>query len=363
MREAEILATLVAFPTVTDGPNGDLIDWVSAHLADAGFAVTRIAASAPGRSGLLAKLGAGEGGLLLSAHSDVVPPGAGWSTDPFTLTERGGRLQGRGATDMKGFLACALALAERLKNSPPAAPVSLALSWDEEIGCRGIAEMIGQVVPVLGRPELVVVGEPTGMRLCTGHKGKNAYLATATGEAAHSSRAPYHRNALHGAAELVLALRDAQARLLADGARDDAYDPPVSTIHAGTLHGGTALNIVPDRAEVAFEIRHLAAETPEALLATIPLPEGVEVAPLGAYPGLAADASAPAIKRLAGMLDDPAPITVSYGTEAGFFAAEGLNTVVCGPGDMADAHRADESISAADLARCSVLLARLAGAG
>ncbi|MGZ9810706.1 M20/M25/M40 family metallo-hydrolase [Pseudoroseicyclus sp. H15] len=363
MREIELLERLVAEPSVTGGPNGGVIELAETLLRGAGFAVTRVAAQAEGRFGLLAKLGEGEGGLMLSAHTDVVPVGEGWTSDPFRLVERGDRLQGRGATDMKGFLACALALAERSGAAPPAAPLSLALSWDEEIGCRGIAEMIGQVIPTLGRPELVLVGEPTGLRLCTGHKGKAAYRAVALGEAAHSSRAPYHRNALHGAAELVLALRDAQAELAEQGARDVAYDPPFSTIHAGTMAGGTALNIVPDRAEVAFEIRHLAAETPADILGRVRVPDGVTLEEVSAYPGLAADPSAPAIARLAGLLDDPAPITVAYGTEAGVFADAGLTSVVCGPGEMSDAHKADESIDPGELARCAALLNRLTGLG
>ncbi|WP_373353360.1 acetylornithine deacetylase [Pseudoroseicyclus sp. CXY001] len=357
MREVELLAEAVAFATVTDGPNGGLVDWAEALLRGAGFETRRIAGP-EGRFGLLAKIGTGEGGVLLSAHSDVVPVGEGWSGDPFTLREREGRLYGRGACDMKGFLACALAAAER-RGKAGVRPLSLAISFDEEIGCRGIAEMIGDLIPFVGRPELVLVGEPTGMRLCLGHKGKTAWRAVATGKAAHSAQAPYHRNALHGAAELVLALKAAQARLAEEGARDAAFDPPFSTVHAGVMRGGAALNIVPEAAEVLFEIRHLAKESPEAILAGVPLPDGVTLNQISRYPGLATDPGLPAVARLAGMLDDPAPVTVSYGTEAGVFAEAGLTAVVCGPGHMRDAHRADESIAVSEIARCAALLERL----
>ncbi|SDL23632.1 Peptidase dimerisation domain-containing protein [Aliiruegeria lutimaris] len=206
--EIELLARLVGFRSVTDGPNLDLVDWVQGYLAEAGFEVTRIPSACGTKAGLLARFGAGPGGVLLSSHADVVPVvGQQWQSDPFTLLEQGDRLVGRGTTDMKGFLACALALAGRLKSSPPKRPVMVALSWDEEIGCRGISEMIEHVIPVLGRPNLVIVGEPTGMRLCTGHKGKASYRATCRGEPGHSAMAPIYRNALHLAADLIQALR------------------------------------------------------------------------------------------------------------------------------------------------------------
>ncbi|MBE3639301.1 acetylornithine deacetylase [Mangrovicoccus algicola] len=363
MTEAEILARLVAFPTITDGPNLEMISWVSDHLEGCGFTVTRVPSACGTKAGLLARFGAGPGGVLLSAHSDVVPvAGQAWSTDPFTLTRRGDRLVGRGATDMKGFLACALALAGRLKAAPPARPVMIALSWDEEIGCRGIPGMIDRVIPVLGRPDLCIVGEPTSMRLCTGHKGKASYLATCRGEPGHSAMAPNFVNALHLAADLIGALRAEQARLLREGAQDAAHDMPCSTVHAGKMSGGVALNMVPELAEVAFEIRHLAEETAEDILARIAagLPRGIEIARTGSYPGLSADPADPAIAALAGLLPDPAPVKVAYGTEAGFFAGLGIPTAVCGPGTMKDGHQPDESIALCELEACRSLLARLA---
>lgn len=357
-RILDILARLIAFPTVTNGPNLDLIDWVEGFLRDAGFAVTRVPARDGTKAGLLARFGEDPGGVLLSAHTDVVPvAGQNWTVDPFALTRRGDRLHGRGTTDMKGFIACVLALAETLRARAPVTPVLIALSWDEEIGCKGIPEMIGHVIPTLGRPDLCIVGEPTLMRPAIGHKGKASYRATVTGEAGHSAMAPHYVNALHGAAELILALRAEQARLLRDGAQDQMQDPPCSTVHAGVLRGGVALNIVPDHAEVLFEIRHLAAETPDEILSRIALPTGVTIEQTGSYPGL--DTPVATLAPLLTVLPDPTPCKIAYGTEAGFFAALGIPTVVCGPGTMADGHQPDESIALSELALCAQVLERL----
>ncbi len=353
----DILAKLIGFPTITDGPNGALVDWVEDFLRAQGFATWRVASADGVKVGLLAKRGTGEGGLLCAAHSDVVPvAGQNWSQDAFTLGERDGRYIGRGTTDMKGALACVLAVAQSLQIEDQRMPLSLVLSWDEEIGCRGIAEMIDAVIPTLGRPDLCIVGEPTSLKLVTGHKGKASYRAVATGEPGHSAMAPQFRNALHPAAELVQAIRDRQAALVAQGARDMRYDPPFSTIHAGVLRGGTALNIVPDRAELLFEIRHLDAETPEAILAGLDVPRDVTITQTGSYPGLSGDAGHPAIRAFASGLAQAEPGTVAFGTEAGFFAALGLPTIVWGPGDMRDGHQPDESVAISDLDDCIRIL-------
>lgn len=359
-RITTILERLVAFPTVTGGPNRDLPAWAADVLRAAGFRVTLIGSQDGLKQGLLARIGDGAGGTLLSAHTDVVPvAGQAWTTDPFRLTRRGDRLIGRGTTDMKGFIACVLALAERFGGHPPPRPVMIALSFDEEIGCRGIPEMIDQVIPVLGLPDLCIVGEPTLMRAAIGHKGKASYHAVATGEAGHSSMAPHHVNALHGIADLLQGLRAEQARLLRDGMQDPMQDPPCSTVHAGVMRGGTALNIVPDHAELLFEIRHLVDEPPASILARIPLPPQVRVTETGCYPGLRTDPTT--LSRLLPLLPDPAPVAIAYGTEAGFFAGLGIPTVVCGPGTMADGHRPDEAIDIAQLALCAAVLDRLTG--
>lgn len=363
-RVLAILEALIAFPTVSSQSNLALIDWVEALLKDAGFTVTRIAAAEAGKAGLLAKFGEGEGGVLWSAHSDVVPvEGQVWTLPPFALTKAGGRLHGRGTTDMKGFLSCVLAHAETLREKPPARPMLIALSWDEEVGVRGIREMIGDVIPVLGRPEICIVGEPTLMRPAIGHKGKASYRAICHGEAGHSALAPKFTNALHLAADLIGALRAEQARLMMEGAQDPDQDPAYSTIHAGVMRGGVALNIVPDRAEVLFEIRHLAAETPDDILVgiTARLPEGIEITETGAYPGLGSDPADPSLADCIARLDDPRPVKIAFGTEAGYFAGLGLPTLVCGPGTMDDGHQPDESIAESELQRCLAFIGRMMG--
>ncbi|AQS50143.1 acetylornithine deacetylase (plasmid) [Thioclava nitratireducens] len=353
----DILAALVGFPTVTDGPNGALVDWVEDFLQLHGFATWRLVSADGLKAGLLAKRGEGDGGLLCSAHSDVVPvAGQAWSRDAFGLFERDGRYFGRGTTDMKGFLACVLAVAQSLKVEAQSMPLSLALSWDEEIGCRGIAEMIDTVIPTLGRPDLCLVGEPTSLKIVTGHKGKASYRAVATGEAGHSAMAPRFRNALHPAADLLQAIRERQSTLMEEGARDGRYDPPFSTIHAGVLRGGSALNIVPDRAELLFEIRHLAAETPDSIMRGLDVPRNVTITQTGSYPGLCSNAEHPAIRAFASSLAQPDAGTVAFGTEAGFFATLGLATIVWGPGDMRDGHQPDESIAISELESCIRIL-------
>jgi acetylornithine deacetylase len=357
-----LLDRLVAFRTVAGGSNLDLIDWAQAHLESAGFAVERLASPCGAKAGLLARFGTGDGGRLFSAHTDVVPvEGQAWTGDPFRLRREGDRLLGRGTADMKGFLACLLALADSFGAAPPDRPVLFALSWDEELGCRGIPHMIDRVIPALGRPDLCIVGEPTSLRLAVGHKGKVAYRAACHGEAGHSAMAPRFANAIHLAADLIGALGREQDRLAREGARDPDYDIPFSTVHAGLMRGGTALNIVPDRAEVEFEIRHLAAEDPAAILANIAadVPPGVEIEQVNAYPGLHTDPTHPALDGLLTLLGETRTAKVSFGTEAGFFSALGLPTVVCGPGDMAQGHQPDEFIALDQLVRCSQLLERL----
>ncbi|MEP6017247.1 MAG: acetylornithine deacetylase [Paracoccaceae bacterium] len=359
----EILTRLVGFETITNGPNLDMIDWVQGFLSDAGFIVTRIPSSCGTKAGLLAKYGTGDGGVLYSAHSDVVPiTGQNWSGDPFTLRQDGDRLIGRGTTDMKGFLACVLDRAQQLNSSPPDRPFMIALSWDEEIGCRGIPHMIDQVIPTLGRPDLVIVGEPTEMQLCIGHKGKASYKAICTGEAGHSALAPQFKNALHDAAKAITALQDVQADVAKHGHRDEAYDVAYSTIHAGKMTGGVALNIVPEHAEIDFEIRFLAADDPEQILRQIAAkaPEGIRLEKQNAYPGLMADPSSDMCKHVVQLLDVKTPMKVTFGTEAGFFAELGFDTVVCGPGSMtADGHQPDEGLAIEQLGKCVQFIRRL----
>ncbi|WP_284162571.1 acetylornithine deacetylase [Frigidibacter sp. SD6-1] len=373
MQTVEILERLVAFPSVSSRSNRDIAGWIAEYLGSAGFEVLRLPDATGEKCGLLARIGPRlDGGLLLSAHMDVVPvEGQVWASDPFRLSARDGRYYGRGTADMKGFLAAALALAADAAAGPLARPFLLSLSYDEEVGCRGIPAMIPHVRAFCGRPALCLVGEPTRLDIATGHKGKVSGLVRCHGTAGHSALAPRHVNALHLAADMIGAMRAEQARLEAEGARDEGYDIACSTVHAGLMRGGRALNIVPDLAEIEFEIRHLAADDPadslarlraagQALAAAAHDPAArVEVELVTAYPGLGADAGGEAVSVLRARLPDARLIKVAYGTEAGFFHALGIPTLVCGPGDMAQGHRPDEYVEAGQLVRCERLLKAL----
>lgn len=371
-RTLEILERLVAFDTVSDRSNLALIDYVQDLLRAQGFAVTRVPDPTGKKAGLFASIGPEGAGVLLSAHTDVVPvAGQAWTREPFALTWEDDRLYGRGTTDMKGFLAAMLAAAERAAQTPLREPLKLAISYDEEVGCLGIAHMIGGMKAAIGLPRACIVGEPTQMQVAIGHKGKQALRAVCHGQAGHSAQAPQFTNALHLAAGFITELRRVQDGLAAHGAQDTAYDVPCSTVHVGRLAGGTALNIVPDRADMALEFRHLAADNPDDLLARIMAAAGraaapfgdsgqIEVEPLTAYPGLATAPDAPVVAWAQGLAGQTGTTKVGFGTEAGFFDALGIPSVVCGPGSMTgQGHKPDEFITRDQLEKCDSMLARL----
>ncbi|WP_424941311.1 acetylornithine deacetylase [Aliiroseovarius sp. S253] len=370
-RTVEILERLIAFPTVSKDSNLDLIHFVQDLLQSAGFAVVRIPSPCGQKAGLFARLGPELGGVCLSAHTDVVPiDGQEWPSDPFTLTQHRDRLHGRGVTDMKGFLASALAMAERAARAPLTEPLSLAISYDEEIGCVGIRQMMPTLAPLLGSPRAVIVGEPTSMQVATGHKGKVALKVTCHGEAGHSALAPDFTNALHVASTFIDEVRALQVRL-AGGATDLAYSIPYSTVHIGRMSGGRALNIVPDSAELEMEFRHLAQTPASEILSELNEiaqrvgtafgnPNAAEITQTNAYYGLDTSVDDPVVSWASQMANSKETTKVAFGTEAGFFAAEGIPTVVIGPGDMArDGHKADEGVDLSELAACDAMMDRI----
>ena len=362
-RTIDILERLVAFDTVSAKSNLALIDYVQEFLTTRGFAVIRLPDASGGKAGLLASIGPGGAGILLSAHTDVVPVESQvWTHDPFRLSRDNGRLYGRGTTDMKGFLASMLSLADRVEESALIEPLKFSISYDEEIGCLGIAQMIGAVDEHLGTPRAAIVGEPTEMAIATGHKGKVGLVARAGGEAGHSSLAPKFRNAIYELADFMDDFRAIGDWYAANGARDEALDIPYTTFHTGKFSGGTALNIVPDQAEMTFEFRHLPGDARGEIMAKIEAAAGPEISleTIISYPGLATDHAAAVVglgKRLAATNSQ---IKVGYGTEAGFFDALGIPTIVCGPGSMeGQGHKPDEYVTEDQLERCDAMMDRV----
>ncbi|KIC17274.1 acetylornithine deacetylase [Leisingera sp. ANG-Vp] len=368
----DILERLTGFNTVSRNSNLELAAYVEGFLAERGFAVMRLPSPDGSKTGLYAEKGPAGQGVLLSAHTDVVPvDGQGWTRDPFRLTRDGDRVYGRGTTDMKGYVASALALADRAAKADLKEPLKIALSYDEEIGCVGIQEMLERLAPLIGQPRACFVGEPTEMEVAIGHKGKAALRAVCHGQSGHSALAPNFTNALHLAGDFLAELRALQEDFAANGARDAAYAVPYSTVHAGKMSGGTALNIVPDRAELTFEYRHLAADRGADILARIeaaakrvsdryPEQARVEVEQYNAYPGLDVPADSAVVPFAQKLAQSNSTTKVAFGTEAGFFDQLGVPTVVCGPGSMdGQGHKPDEYLELSQLAACDAMMDRI----
>jgi acetylornithine deacetylase len=376
METREILARLIGFDTVSANPNRALMDFVAGLLAEAGVPSRLIPDASGGKANLYATVGpAGAGGVMLSGHTDVVPvTGQAWTHPPFALTEVEGRYYGRGTADMKGFVAAALAAVIGAARRPLAVPLHLALSYDEEIGCMGVRSLIDMLEGAPVRPRFCIVGEPTGMQVATGHKGKVALRATCIGREGHSALAPMALNALHLAVDFVNAVRALQARVAATGLRDGDYDVPYSTIHVGKLNGGVQVNIVPNHAVADFEIRSLAGEDVEGLIDALRAAAEAIVAPLRAefpeaaitverlwdYPGLGTPSDAAVVNFVKALTGANGTMKVAFGTEGGLFDARlGIPTVICGPGSMAQGHKPDEYVSLEQMARCEAMLAAL----
>ena len=372
----EIFERLIAFDTVSSNPNIGLMDYVADLLARAGIEPVLIRDSNGGKANLYASVGpAGVGGVMLSGHTDVVPAeGQHWTVPAFALTAQDGRYYGRGAADMKGFVACAIAAMLDAGRRPLKVPLHLALSYDEEIGCMGVGSLIDMLALAPVRPRMCIVGEPTGMQVATGHKGKIAMRATCVGREGHSALAPMALNALHLAVDFINVVRDIQARLAQSGLRDGDYDVPYTTLHIGKLHGGLQVNIVPNRAVIDFEIRSLAGEDTDALIAELTAAAEAIVAPLRGkfpeaaivverlwdYPGLGTPSDAGVVNFVKSLTGANGTIKVAFGTEGGLFDARlGIPTVICGPGSMAQGHKPDEFVTVEQIALCQAMLGAL----
>ena len=372
----DMLRRLVAYPTVSRDSNLALIDYVGDYLAGHGVDSHLTYDDGRRKANLYATLGpADRPGICLSGHTDVVPTdGQDWRGDPFEAVARDGRLYGRGTCDMKGFLAVVLAMVPDMLAQRLETPIHLALSYDEEVGCIGVRRLIAALDSMPVRPKLCIVGEPTEMKPVVGHKGKLAMRCHVRGLECHSSMAPAGVNAVEYAAELIVFLRALAEARKAGGPFDESFDPPFTTIHTGTVSGGTALNIVPRDCSFEFEFRHLPGDDPAALLTQVrgyahntllpamreTSPEAeITFEPITSFPGLDIAENDPAtalVKALSGANDTG---KVSFGTEGGLFQAAGVPTVVCGPGAIDQAHKPNEFIELDQIARCETFLRRL----
>jgi acetylornithine deacetylase len=372
----EMIRTLVGFPTVSRDSNLELIHYARDCLKHLGAESRLTYDDGRRKANLFATLGpAGVPGIVLSGHTDVVPvEGQDWTTDPFQLTERDGRLYGRGACDMKSFIAVALALAPEFARRGLKTPLHFAFSYDEEVGCVGVGRLISDLARAGIRPLACIVGEPTMMRPVIAHKGKQGYRCTVRGLAAHSAYAPLGVNAVEAAAEAVSFLKQMARRHRDHGPYDRGFDVAHSTVHTGVIRGGAALNIVPPECVFDFEFRHLPGDDPEALLAefkhyvaTAIEPEmravhpaaGFTIDPLSEIPSLDARAETEVValaQELSGSIETG---KVSFGTEGSQFQRAGIPAVICGPGSIEQAHKPDEFVAIDQVLKCEQFMRRL----
>jgi acetylornithine deacetylase len=350
MNTIDILRALVAFDTTSHRSNLDLTHWIANYLSGHGVKVQLVHSDDRRKANLLASIGPGTaGGMVLSGHSDVVPvTDQNWSASPFTLVERNGRLHGRGAADMKGFIAACLSAVPSWRRQPLRRPIHLAFSYDEEIGCLGVPQLVERLKTQVEAPALAIVGEPTEMRVGVRHRGFFGHRALFTGLPAHSSDPSMGASAIEPAAYLVTRLAGLRRNLAGRGGE--------ATINIGQINGGTAINIVPGCCEVLWEFRpqdeataQLVRDAVRDALANLPAGVTVEASQVAGVPALSArdNDTAVSVARELGALWPEAELP--FGTEAGFFQQVGISTVVCGPGSIAQAHQPDEWIAASQL--------------
>ncbi|OSQ47526.1 acetylornithine deacetylase [Thalassospira alkalitolerans] len=371
------LAKLIRHPTVSLTPNLELIQQAQDYLEDIGYLCAVVFDESKSKANLYATIGpAVDGGVILSGHSDVVPTeGQNWASAPYVTDIRGDKLYGRGACDMKGFLACLMSKAETFRNADLRVPVHFAFTYDEEVGCLGVPSLVEAINALPHKPAMCIVGEPTNMQVITQHKGKYSARAHFTGRSGHSSLPGEGVNAVEFAAEFVVFLRRLGQKFRNEGPHDDEFLPNHTTFHSGVIHGGTQLNIIPQDCYVDFEFRNLPNHDRNELKSLIfdyldntLIPQmreiyddvGVDIEVVSDMPGLATGDDEEVTKLVMELTGANTTGKVSFGTEAGVFSAMGdIPTVVCGPGSIEQAHKPDEFIELDQLARCEKFLDKL----
>lgn len=373
----EMLERLVAFDTTSRNSNLELIDFVEDYLRQYGVASERVANSDGSKANLFATIGPNvDGGVILSGHTDVVPvDGQDWTSDPFVVTRKGERVFGRGTSDMKAFSAVALALLPEFLGARLERPIHLALSYDEEVGCLGAPALVKHIAQHALKPSLAIIGEPTMMHVVNAHKGIRSFHVDVTGHEAHSSRTHEGVSAVMVAAELVMHVKTLADEMKRRGDPSGRFDPPYTSAQASIIHGGTALNILAKSCTFAFEYRSLPDADPDEIKTRFTSFAKEEVLPRARAIAQACDINVRErshVPPLKPMTDSPAEAlalaltganasqAVSYATEAGIFQNGGFPSIVCGPGDIAQAHKADEFIDLAQIDLCATFMRKLA---
>jgi acetylornithine deacetylase len=378
-----MIERLIGFNTVSRDSNLGLIEWVRDYLRGLG-AATRLTHDATGKkANLFATLGdSGKPGLILSGHTDVVPvDGQNWDTDPFVAVERDGKLFARGSADMKGFIGIGLAQAPKfiaaLNENRLDAPLHYSLSYDEEVGCLGVRGLIRDLEENNIRPGGCVVGEPTSMQPIIAHKGTHRFRCSVHGREAHSSYVTHGVNAIEYAARLVVFIRQIADRLAQTETRDYGFTVPFSTLSTGVIHGGIAANVVPKDCVFQFDLRTLPHTSPDALyqeirayahglareMHAVDEKSGIDLEWLSQTVGLAASETDAIVRWAMQLSGNSQAGKVSYGTEAGLFQKMGVPSVICGPGDIAQAHRPNEFVTLDQLAQCEKFMGRILETG
>lgn len=367
---------LVRYDTTSRRSNLELIGLIHETVRDLDLEATLTHDASRGKANLFATVPASDGhpdgGTILSGHTDVVPvDGQPWDSDPFEPQVRDGRLYGRGTCDMKGFIGVVLALLPEMREARLKRPIHLAFSFDEEVGCLGAPLMIAEILRSGLKPGGCIVGEPSNMQPIVAHKGINIYRCCVTGHAAHSSLTPNGVNAIEYAARLICFICDLMGEFRSKGPFDAFFDVPFTTGQTGQISGGNAINTVPAGCEFSFEYRTLPGVDPEAIFVKIQayardvlLPSMTAVSPqadivfsrLARAPALQADEQAGLTRLVQALARDTATRKVAYGTEAGLFASAHIPSIICGPGDIAQAHKANEYVELAQLSACEDFL-------
>ena len=377
LRSLDLIKTLIAFDTTSRESNLELIAFIQEYLTGHGVESMLVHNEDGTKANLYATIGdQDKAGVMLSGHTDVVPvDGQAWDTDPFQVTEKDEKFYGRGTADMKSFIAIALAFVPEFLSRRLKTPIHLAFSYDEEVGCIGVRRLIDKLKEMPVKPAMCIVGEPTSMQVVTGHKGKRSFIASVRGLESHSALAPLGVNAVEYAAELITYMKNMARRIEAEGPFDELYEITHTTVHTGVISGGVQLNIVPNACRVEFEFRYLANHDPDALEAEIreyakdtlepkmhavSAETGIDIECYNDMPGLEMDPGEDVVafvKALAGRNDHA---KVAFGTEAGLFHTRvQIPTVVCGPGDIAVAHKPNEFIPLDQIAKGEDFMRRL----